>query len=553
MKTIRRITALLIAMLAISLSAALFTACGGSHTCEFETTWTSDEENHWHKCKDADCTEISGKAAHTWDDGVEATAATVFAKGVKTFTCKDCGKTKTEETTPVTDSGAYFSALLASSQKMANCDNGYMSMTEREVIRDADNDGEEESYDYVASVTWNSEGKGAYKAVNQSTSSKGTETSTYYDLVDAVGDKYYLTEIASNKETFAINNKEYVSNDYYNTLYADEMEDSLENLILGESELKESFVYSIKSNACRNGFVFKANNQQVVITDIKDSDISYVCTVSSENAVAKIEATISFTADWLATVYVDNDGDSCDIKEFSMKACYEFTADGVNKFYQESTVKAVDESQKELSEYDYMGYDFEKAFKQSLFDDAKAVETACSAYEGTVEYHTVNIEVYINGVRDSGCGPVAYNDKAAAKTEIDGAVERVQISYRDGETALNVKAYLDKDCTVEYTEANKNDLELSCAFGGKIYLKVTPADENKTFVMYVYTMSYMGYTQTNTTRVIVDRTNEYAIETNSDGTNYNDEITVDGTVITGTTYDLTGKEFVVIRCTKKMG
>ena len=33
---------------------------------------------------------------HTWDDGVVTTPATCAKEGVKTYTCKTCGETKTE-------------------------------------------------------------------------------------------------------------------------------------------------------------------------------------------------------------------------------------------------------------------------------------------------------------------------------------------------------------------------------------------------------------------------------------------------------------------------
>ena len=53
-----------------------------------------DATNHNKVC---DCDEVDPEAiAHNWDNGVVTTEATVEAEGVKTFTCADCGGTKTE-------------------------------------------------------------------------------------------------------------------------------------------------------------------------------------------------------------------------------------------------------------------------------------------------------------------------------------------------------------------------------------------------------------------------------------------------------------------------
>ena len=35
------------------------------HTHTFAEEWSSDETDHWHDCKDASCTEVNGKVAHS--------------------------------------------------------------------------------------------------------------------------------------------------------------------------------------------------------------------------------------------------------------------------------------------------------------------------------------------------------------------------------------------------------------------------------------------------------------------------------------------------------
>ena len=48
-----------------------------AHKHEFSTEWTTDENYHWHKCKDEKCKEVSDKAAHVFDK--ETVSATYFA------------------------------------------------------------------------------------------------------------------------------------------------------------------------------------------------------------------------------------------------------------------------------------------------------------------------------------------------------------------------------------------------------------------------------------------------------------------------------------------
>ena len=66
-----------------------------AHKHEFSAEWSTDENYHWHKCKDEKCEEVADKAAHVWNEGVVTTPATETTEGVKTYTCTVCGKTKT--------------------------------------------------------------------------------------------------------------------------------------------------------------------------------------------------------------------------------------------------------------------------------------------------------------------------------------------------------------------------------------------------------------------------------------------------------------------------
>lgn len=63
------------------------------------TVWENDETNHWHECTASGCEEKFDTAAHTWNAGEITTPATFTSDGVKTYTCTVCEKTKTETVT----------------------------------------------------------------------------------------------------------------------------------------------------------------------------------------------------------------------------------------------------------------------------------------------------------------------------------------------------------------------------------------------------------------------------------------------------------------------
>ena len=62
--------------------------------------WSSDENNHWHDCTVEGHTDKKDLAAHNWNDGVVTTKPTCTTAGVKTYTCSDCGATKTAKIEP---------------------------------------------------------------------------------------------------------------------------------------------------------------------------------------------------------------------------------------------------------------------------------------------------------------------------------------------------------------------------------------------------------------------------------------------------------------------
>ena len=65
------------------------------HTHRFAEEWSKDEQHHWHASL-CDHDETIVLYFHKYDDGQVTTDPTDSAEGVKTFTCTECGQTKTE-------------------------------------------------------------------------------------------------------------------------------------------------------------------------------------------------------------------------------------------------------------------------------------------------------------------------------------------------------------------------------------------------------------------------------------------------------------------------
>ena len=72
-------------------------------------SWTQeDDTNHVRTC--ANNASHVERAAHTWDDGVVTTEPTEETEGVKTYTCGDCGATKTESVPTIQKTSVYWAS-----------------------------------------------------------------------------------------------------------------------------------------------------------------------------------------------------------------------------------------------------------------------------------------------------------------------------------------------------------------------------------------------------------------------------------------------------------
>ncbi|WP_417403196.1 hypothetical protein [Hominenteromicrobium sp.] len=77
---------------------ATCTVCGAEYGDvlghDFTTSWTHDDNMHWKQCSRCDAKD--DVSPHTWDSGTITTAPTCTKAGERTYTCTECGATKTE-------------------------------------------------------------------------------------------------------------------------------------------------------------------------------------------------------------------------------------------------------------------------------------------------------------------------------------------------------------------------------------------------------------------------------------------------------------------------
>ena len=77
---------------------ATCTVCGAEYGDvlghDFTTSWTHDDNEHWKQC--SRCDKKDDVSPHTWDSGTITIAPTCTKAGERTYTCTECGATKTE-------------------------------------------------------------------------------------------------------------------------------------------------------------------------------------------------------------------------------------------------------------------------------------------------------------------------------------------------------------------------------------------------------------------------------------------------------------------------
>lgn len=98
--THKLLTVILACVIGVGAACAVAIPIALRHKHEFSAEWTTDENYHWHKCKDEKCNEVSDKAAHVFDkETVSATylaSAATYTDAAKYYKSCVCGVKGTE-------------------------------------------------------------------------------------------------------------------------------------------------------------------------------------------------------------------------------------------------------------------------------------------------------------------------------------------------------------------------------------------------------------------------------------------------------------------------
>ena len=215
------------------------------HTHSWKTTWTSDLEYHWHEC--SGCSEISDKAPHSWDDGTTTKEPGAYTTGIKTYKCKVCQKTKTEDipatggNEPVGNFTFDETALstpqeihTANQKKYLNLGIQYYNITASNLSSCSASGTSNQSTPNKVTVSWN------YTAPSGKTVSK---FQLLFGQRSDLGDAFTVDGTTANSVSF------------YNSYLGDNYFKVVANFSDGTKEASEIKVFKVDTQAPRNLYV----------------------------------------------------------------------------------------------------------------------------------------------------------------------------------------------------------------------------------------------------------------------------------------------------------
>ncbi len=218
------------------------------HNHSWDTKWTSDPDNHWHKCLatmgHGGCIEINDKAAHTWNAGTVTKEAGPYATGVKTFECTVCGYKKTEAI-PATGGNEALGAFTfndselntpqeihtANQKKYLNLNKIYYRITASDLDSCSAKGNTNASTPNKVTVNWN------YTVPEGKTLSK---FQLLYGQRSDLGDAYIVEGSTANTVSF------------YNPYLGDNYFKVIANFSDGSKEASEIKVFKVDTQAPRN-------------------------------------------------------------------------------------------------------------------------------------------------------------------------------------------------------------------------------------------------------------------------------------------------------------
>ena len=100
---------------------SLLCACGGGHTHEFSSEFSTDKTHHWFECK---CKERSKYEEHAWDDGQIIVQPTAESEGQMEYTCTVCSYKKTESIEKIQHSHSFSAIPFDEQLHLMKCECG---------------------------------------------------------------------------------------------------------------------------------------------------------------------------------------------------------------------------------------------------------------------------------------------------------------------------------------------------------------------------------------------------------------------------------------------
>ncbi len=219
-----------------------------AHTHQYDTAWVSDADNHWHKCiadiGGASCLEISGKAAHTWDNGNVLTEPGAYSIGKKQFKCTVCNYSKIEAI-PATGGNEQLGSFTfddsalntaqeihtANQKKYLTMNKEYYHITGNDLDSCNAKGNSNQSIPNKVTVSWN------YTVPEGKTVSK---FQLLYGQRSDLGDAYTVEGTSANSLSF------------YNPYLGDNYFKVIANLSDGSKEASEIKVFKVDAQAPRN-------------------------------------------------------------------------------------------------------------------------------------------------------------------------------------------------------------------------------------------------------------------------------------------------------------
>ena len=622
-KKTKFLTILLI--VAVALFAATNTAASckkdppkNEHVCSFEETWTYDKTEHWHKCigeGTAPCDKVSGKAAHTWNDGEVTKEPTFAEKGEKKYACTICSATKTEEL-PVKQHVCSFEDTWTYDETehwhkcigkgAAPCDKvsekAAHNWNDGEVTKEPTyGDKGEKIYtctvcsatktEETASVTLPGEDEAWAKM--QSLAKKARVNDSYGFRInvgygDTLEQRIYKKEYVFNTDgksaskTYAVEEEgtftSYTALMQYGGKYyrAEAVSESSAFKIYEIHEITEHFAKTSASTSKSlfDGFIGSKEEltdsliEQVIYdlhwsedkngnpVPVTKEDISVKVIVKGSGNKIVIELTAEVNAEKVKKMWYEG----ANFTSYVAKLSYTFD-DGAFYTADYSTDNGYVKDGKTGSLFDFQYVEMLAKPDYALYDEAVKATDLSGVDLSKVEPYTINVRVYndiyahkLDHVTDFSAAVTGDAYKALGE-EADDIIYKINVYFKE---KLTARFYADENKTVPIDENYKfgyvcSDLGLLTT----VYIDILPEDQSKVLVTYTYEKRSVNEdgsssAKTRNQYVLVDKNSDYEIVTGYMYEYFEDEITVNGEKVTDKKVKV-GEKNLTIHCLKLLG